>query len=312
MEDCKGTLTFDTDIVKSDYLALTSILSLVNRDNYDEAKQRWSASIPDYFSGNFDSFSLQRYHLTALFSESKFVTTTGQHFRRALSPDAAKNYATCIASKSEDPIVAWVEKYDDKFINITTQNQMTDVKVLCRIVGGTQPVDAPSELVTGASEVLAFPWIPRDGITIAINVKNAMSGNTLKGVVIQIPPVIHFELRQETKWKSVVIRAGAGGDGSTAGSPLYGNGALTADLGFEIHPETLQQTPPAGAGGLTPTLRWTEIKTGDRVVRYEGQVTHAEADNGKTQRIVDYTFSVQTTRDFLVEVGAPPVAAQNS
>lgn len=307
MDDCKDTLTFDTEIIKSDYLALTSILSLVNLENYEEAKQKWSASIPDYFSGNFDSFSLQRSHLTTLFTEINFVSTTGEHFRRALSPSAEKNYAECIASKSNDPIVAWVEKYDDKFINIATQNRMTDVKVLCRVVGGTQPVDAPTKLVTGASEILAFPWIPRNGITVSINVKNVATGNTLKGVVIQIPPVIRFELREEMRWKSVVIRAGAGGDGSTAGSPLYGSGALSADLGFTIHPETLMQSPPSGQGGLTPSLQWTEIKVGDRIVRYEGQVTHAEADNGDTQRIVDYTFSVQTTREYLVEADSMKV-----
>lgn len=309
MNDCKDALTFDTNAVKSDYLALSSILSFVSRDNYDEAREKWGATIPEYFSGDFESFSTKRSRLTTLFAESNLVAISGEHFRRTLSPDAARNYAECLASQSDDPIVAWVSEYNDEYVVITTQNRMTDVKVLCRVVGNTQPVEPSTELVTGASEALAFPWIPRNGLTVSINVKNVASGNTLKGVVIQVPQIIKFEQRQETRLKSVVIRAGAGGDGSTAASPLYGNGALIADLGFTIHPETLVQAPPSGQGGLTPTLQWTAIKAGDQIVRFEGQVTHAEADNGDTQRIVDYTFSVVTTREYLVESGVEALCA---
>ncbi len=311
LDQCKATLTFDSEVTNTDYLAITSILSLVNRENYDEAKTKWAATIPEYFTGSFDDFKIQRSKLTALFSEINFASMSAQHFKRALSPAAAKNYASCIAAEQNDPIVAWVEKYDDKFVHITTQNRMTDVKVRCKVVGSIQPVDSASELVTGASEILVFPWVPRDGITISMNVKNVSTDNTLKGVVIQIPPVIYFQKRQEIRKKSVTIRAGAGGDGSTAGSPAYGTGVISADLGFSIRTETLTRTPDDWVGGLLPTFAWVPIQLNDKVVRYEGRVTHAEADNGDTQRNVDYTFTVDTIREYLVEVEAAVGAIAN-
>lgn len=307
MNDCKDALTFDTEFLKTDYLAMSSVFSLITRDNYDEAKQKWGASVPGYFTGDFDSFSIKRSQLTEMFSESSLVATSGQHFRRALSPDAAKNYAACLAKDSSDPIVAWVESSDETSIQIKTLNRMTDTTVHCSIVGGTQPTNKPSNLVTGAEEVLDFGWIPRNGVTVSINVKNVATDNTIKGVVVRVPPVIKFERRTETRAKSVVIRAGAGGQGSTAGSPLYGSGALVADLGFSIKSETLEQSPASGVGGLVPTIQWTPILSANRIVRLEGQVTHAEADQGKDQRIVDYTYTVQTTRDYLVETGTVSV-----
>lgn len=311
LEQCKDTLTFDNDVTKTDYLAISSILSLVNRENYDEAKTKWSGTIPEYFSGNFDDFKVQRSNFTMLFSEINFASMSSQHFKRALSPDAAKNYAACIAAGENNPIIAWVEKYDANFVHMATQNRMTDMTVRCSVVGGAQPVEAASELVTGASEILVFPWIPRTGLTVSINVKNVSSGNTLKGITIQVPPIIHLEKHQEIRKSSVVIRAGAGGDGSTAGSPAYGTGAIVADLGFSIRPETLTRTPADWVGGLLPTFAWVPIQLYDKVVRYEGRVTHAEADNGDEQRNVDYTFTVDTVREYLVEVGAAPTETAN-
>lgn len=302
LEDCKETLTFDNEVTSVDYLAISSILSLVNRENYDEAKTNWSATIPEYFTGTFDEFKVARSKLTTLFSEINFLSLSSQHFRRVLSPDAAKNYAACVAARANDPIVTWVERHDDNFVHVATRNLMTDVKVLCKVVGAAQPVDSPSELVTGASENLVFPWIPRNGLTVSINVKNVATGNTLKGVSIQIPPVIYFEKRQEIRKKSVVIHAGAGGDGSTAGSPAYGTGAIAADPGFSIRTETLTRTPADWEGGLLPTFAWVAIQLFDKIVRYEGRVIHAEADNGDTQRNVDYSFTVDTIREYLVEI----------
>ncbi|KAB8038473.1 hypothetical protein [Janthinobacterium aquaticum] len=312
MNDCKDTLTFDSEVTTTDYLAISSILSLVSRENYDEVKTKWNAIIPEYFTGNFDDFKVARSKLTMLFFELNYTSLSAQHFKRALSPDAAKNYAACVAESANDPIVAWVEKYDDNFVYITTQNRMTDVRVLCKVVGSNQPVAEPSTLVTGASEILVFPWVPRKGITVSVNVLNVATENNLKGVIIQIPPIIYFEKRQEVIKKAVVIHAGAGGHGSTAGSPAYGSGAIVADLGFSIRPETLTRTPADWVDGLCPTFAWVPIQIHDKIVRYEGRVTHAEADNGDTQRNVDYTFTVDTVREHLVEISSAAAEATSS
>jgi hypothetical protein len=302
MDDCKDTLTFDTEITKSDYFALTSILSLVTKDNYEEAKSKWGASVPDYFSLDFDSFSRKRERLTQMFSLANITVTSSEHFRRALSPDAAKNYASCMAEKANKPIVAWVESYDEATILVATMNRMADTTVQCQAVGNPKPTNEPSKLTTNAKEILEFPWVPRSGATITLNVKNVTTGNVLDGVVLKLAPIRKLEKRTETRELLGTITCGAGGHGSTTANQIYGNVSFVADPSFAIDPDTVREISSTGGGLIRKDIQWIAKIVDGRVVRLDSSIKGAEADNGNTQRIMTFTFSVQQSRDYLVEI----------
>ena len=157
MDECKDTLTFDTEVTKTDYLALQSMLSLVSAGNYTEAKQNWSATVPDYFTGDYDAFQRKRTQLMALFTTSNITVAPGEHFRRALSADARANYAACVAAKSNLPIAAWVDSFDDTTIVVKVANMMVDTSVAIKVVGQPQPTEAPANLGTNADQALEWP-----------------------------------------------------------------------------------------------------------------------------------------------------------
>ena len=301
MDDCKDTLTFDTEVTKSDYFALTSILSLVTKDNYEEAKEKWGAVVPDYFSLDFDSFSRKRERLSQMFSQANITVTSSDHFRRALSPDAAKNYAACMAEKGSKPIVAWVEAYDEATILVSTMNRMPDTIVQCQAVGSPKPTNEPSKLVTNAKEILEFPWTPRSGATITLNVKNMTTGNVLDGVVLKVAPIRKLEKRTETRERLGTITCGAGGFGSTTANQIYGNASFVADANFAIDPDTVKEVSHTGGGLIRKDVQWIAKIVDGRVVRLDSSIKGAEADNGNTQRIMTFTFSVQQNLDYLVE-----------
>lgn len=301
MDDCKDTLTFDTEITKSDFFALSSILSLVTKDNYEDAKQKWGASVPEYFSLDFDSFTKKRERLNQMFAQANITISSTEHFKRALSPDAAKNYATCMATKSNKPIAAWVEAQDETTVIVATLNRMADTIVQCVAIGNPKPINEPSKLVTNAKELLEFPWDPKKGATITLNVKNASTGNGLDGVVLSIPPIRKLTMKSEFRELSTTVQCGAGGNGSTTDNQIYGNSSFVADPGFSIDPDSIKEVSHTGDGLIRKTILWIPKVVDGRVVRLDSDIQKSEADNGHTQRIMTFTYTVQQHKDYLVE-----------
>ena len=301
MDDCKDTLTFDTEVIKADFFALSSVLSLVTKENFEESKQKWGASVPDYFSLDFDSFAQKRERLNEMFTQANITISSSDHFKRALSPDAAKNYATCMATKSNKPIAAWVEGHDETTVLVATMNRMADTTVQCIAVGNPKPVNEPSKLVTNAKEILEFPWDPKEGATITLNVRNATTGNILDGVVLSIAPIRILKKKSETSQLSTTIRCGAGGQGSTTNNQIYGNSSFVAEPGFSIDPDSVQEVSHTGEGLVRKNVLWVPKVVDGRVVRLDSDIKPSEADNGHTQRIMTFTYTVQQHKDFLVE-----------
>lgn len=302
MDDCKDALTFDTEITKSDYFALSSILSLVTKDNYEEAKQKWGASVPEYFSLDFDSFSRRRERLSEMFKEANITITSTEHYKRALSPDAAQNYATCMATKGNKPLIAWLESYDESTFQIATVNRMPDTTVLCEIIGNPKPANQPRKLITNAKQLLEFPWTPKEGASVTINVINVATDNVLDGVVVKLAPIKKVERKTEYRTLTGTIRCGAGGHGSTTMNQIYGNTSFVADPGFSIIPDSVKETKViSGYGLIRKDVQWIAKIVDGRVLRLDSNIKGSEADQGKEQRIMEFEYQVQAGRDYFVE-----------
>ena len=302
MEDCKDTLTFDTETAKTDFMSQMSILSLVTADNYEEAKQKWSATVPGYFDGDYDSFMRKKSHLSDMFALSDIKISHGEYFRRALSPDSRANYAACMASKDNLPIAAWVDSFDNTTIVVKVSNKMVDTSVDITVVGNPQPSEPPARLGTNADQALEFPWDPKAGSTITFNVKNAATGNQLRSTTVAVPPVRKIEQRTEYKTLTTTVDLGAGADGSTAGRQIKVGRPFVALPSFSILPETVTEVSHTGFGLIRTNVTWTPEIVDGRVARLNCVIGDSEADNGDTQRPMTFTYSAESVRHFLVEI----------
>jgi hypothetical protein len=304
MEDCKDTLTFDTLTTKNDFMSQLSILSLVTADNYEEAKQKWSATVPGYFDGDYDSFLRKKSHLSDMFSLSNIEVSHQEYFQHTLSRDARANYAACIAGKDNLPIAAWVDSFDKTTIVVKVANRMVDTTIDIKVVGNPQPSEPPSRLGTNADQALEFPWDPKEGATITFNVKNAVSGNQLRSTTVAVPPLRKVEQRKENKTLTTTVDLGAGADGSTAGRQIKVGRPFVAPPGFSILAETVTEVSHTGFGLIRTNVTWAPEVVDGRVARLNCVIGDSEADNGDTQRPMTFTYSVESVRNYLVEVDA--------
>lgn len=86
---CEDLIQFDVAAVTSSITNEYAMLQFINQQNYEETKKTYRADFPEYFSGSYDDFKLQRNELTKLFIAAGYISQQSSSYRRTLSAASA-------------------------------------------------------------------------------------------------------------------------------------------------------------------------------------------------------------------------------
>lgn len=304
---CENLLQFDVTAVSVDYASSFAVFRIINEQNYDSMKQKFSANVPDYFDGNYESFSRKRSELNKLFAQSGTTEIHKSYFTRSLSPEGARAYAECVARQSEKPIAAWIEAITDSKIIVALQCGLSgNVDVSYSVVGPQpEPANTSTGVLTSGSRVpLMFSYNPAVDFVVAFSVKVSQT-SAQDMVVVELPKRRRFEQKTRTIELTGYAKAGAGGNGSTVANPLWEDLELVAPPGYYLLPETRRVTRNEiiGGPGLSQYhLTWREEKNNEeKVVKL---TAHPEGMNGgaHTQGIINIHISVLAEQPYLQEI----------
>jgi len=302
---CENLLQFDVTSISSDYASQFAALRVVSQQNYEQMKHKLAASVPGYFDGDYQSFSLKRSKLNQLFAETGSTEIHRSYFTRSLSPEGARAYAECIARSSEKPVAAWVEAATDSHIVIGLKTAVTgDADVSYTTVGPTPINGATGTLKGGGQAALMFTYNPAMDFVVAFNATIAQTGGQHM-VVVELPKRRRFERRTRHAEVAGFAVAGAGGHGNTAANPMWEDLDLVAPAGHYFLPETRRvvRTEVVGGPGLSQyQIEWRETKDA------EGQVVkltaHPVGMNGgsNTQGIIRIHITATAEQPYLQEI----------
>jgi hypothetical protein len=307
MDECSSALQFDTQTLSRNLSSRISFFEYVNKDNYEELKKNYGASVPGYFDGSFEEFQTKREKLTTLIARSQIHTLHENYFQHTLSPAGAQAYAECLALKSQNIISAWVDKIGADVITIKVKTGVLGDEKVTYVVSQADPNEAPVELGAGSMQTLSFWYNPRAGITININAKAKLSGGS-QGVSLLIPGVRKLEQKTERKELTTYVEAGAGCQGNSAGCMISLDSAFVADAGWRLVPETLVETrrervwPLGGALYAMRLEQEVTMNSDGEAVRIDVRPRGQNATDPHTQCNWRIYLSCQQERDFIAEV----------
>lgn len=307
MDTCSDTLKFDTTKLTSDFASQVSFLQYVNAENYDEMKKDYKASIPGYFDGSFPEFQRRRAQLQSLMASSQVIALHQDYYRHALSAAGLKAYSVCMLANSQNLLAAWVDEFGEDVVTVKVKTGVLgDEKVKYLVTGGS-PNETLSELTAGGSQVLSFPYKPKDGLTLTFNGTARRSGGQM-GVSLVIPGVRKLERRTNPSTVSGVIYVGAGGFGNTSGNPIAEPGVLVAQPGCRLVPSSIQELFRerywAGGGEVTQFhFDKPETKNADgEVVRIDLIPSRPDSTNKDEQCKWTIHYQCDQERDVIVDV----------
>lgn len=302
---CENLLQFDVTSISSDYASRFAALRVVNQENYDQMRQKLSASIPGYFDGDYQSFSLKRSKLNQLFAETGATEIHHNYFTRSLSPESARAYAECVARTSAKPIAAWVEAVTDSNIVIGLKTAVAgDTDVSFTTVGPTPINGATGTLTGGGEKALMFSYNPATDFVVAFNATIAQTGGQHM-VVVELPKRRRFERHTRQAEVAGFAVAGAGGQGNTSANPLWEDLDLVAPAGHYFLPETRRvvRTEIISNPGLTQyQVEWRETKDAEeRVVK---MTAHPVGMNGgpHTQGSIRIYITATAEQPYIQEI----------
>lgn len=300
---CENLIQFNVEALNRNKATMFAALKFVNQENYAQMKERYSATVPGYFDGDYENFKKERNKLTQLFIAAGYTSLQESYYRHSLSPEGAKAYAECVARTAQKPIAAWIEKVTDDFVAVGVRCGLGgSVNVKYEVYGAT-PKNAPSILKAGGSEVLLFDYNPKQPFIVAINATVQESG-AQDSVVVDLPKVRNFEIRKEQKEVSGQMMAGAGCQGNTAGCQIYRDVILVADQDYYLLPNTLRvvREESFGSGLMRYSVSWVQDANEGPVRRMVGHPYGFEGNSGDTQGIGYITWAVTAEREYIVEV----------
>jgi hypothetical protein len=307
MDECSAALQFDTQTLSRDLASQISFLEYVNKDNYEDMKKNYSASVTDYFDGSFEEFQKKREKLVSLISRSQVHTLHENYFQHTLSPAGAQAYAECLSLKSQNLISAWVEKFGTDAITVKVKTGVLGAESVTYTVSQADPNEAPVELTAGSSQTLSFWYNPRAGITININAKAKLGGGS-QGVSLLIPGVRKLEKRTERRELTTYVEAGAGCQGNSAGCMISQDSAFVADAGWRLLPETIVETRrervwPLGGSLYLMRLEQEVTRNADgEAIRVDVRPRGQNATDANTQCNWRIYLTCQQEREYIAEV----------
>ena len=286
------------------HLVLETALQFINQENYETTKSQYGASIPEYFSGNYETFKQKRNELTKLFVAAGYSNVQRDSYRRTLSPESAKAYAMCMAETSRKPIAAWISEYSDDKIIINVRSGRDGEKIKYEVLGET-PINKPSILPPQGTEALIFKYDPSKDFMIAINAVGELTP-LADTTVVQLPRARHFEIRKEQKELSASFTCGAGCQRRTDGCQISTDAIFVADQDYYLLYDTRKIVRQDVIGG--PGLQHFDVdwiigsEPGEKPRRIIAHPFNINGNSGDTQGIVQVACSIIAEREYVVEV----------
>ncbi|MEG2029707.1 MAG: hypothetical protein RR376_03555 [Janthinobacterium sp.] len=312
--DCEKLIQFDTTIIQNDITSRYSLFSYINRDNYEEMKKSYSASIPEYFTGDYDEFKQKRSVFTSLFVSSGLSEQSQSYYHHALSHDSSQNYAACLAKVGSKPISLWVDSFGEDTINISFRSGLLGAAKLNYTVTGAEAVlDAAGkkqefgELVGAGSETVMFKYDKTKKFSIVVNAKTENQGKD--SMSLEVPAVRNLVIKSEFKDIDITLWCAAGADGNTAGRPTWADGEFVAPAGFVLLPDTICE--------ISREMSWPGIahfqvsKTPNAAAPITRVLMHPydfEGTNGDTQGKVTLRYRITAERKYLVDASGTAAA----
>lgn len=308
---CAAALQFDTTIVEQNYLAKLSILNVVTSSNYEESKKNYGASIPGYFGGNFDDFQKKRADITQTLALDSSISSQSNFFQRVLSPAGAKAYSDCVAAVTPAPLRAYISSGQrSEFVAVTvvsggTGNSMIKLDII--FPDYIQRLTNPKVLTAGSSQTLLFKSPVNRPFLVIFNGEEATSGTSYSPTTIEMPAYVEYRLVNSYRELTSKGVCGAGGGGSTAGSPLRESVYFSAPSGYKLMPETLilserRVTGLNNAGD--PSWAWTKQPNSDRPDTMRGDPSPCDGVSPHTQSRVEYHFNIRAVSQSITKVGS--------
>lgn len=302
---CEELLKFDVTAISSDYAAQYAAFSYVNQQNYEDMKQKYSASVPEYFSGTYEQFNLKRSELTHLFQEAGVTSLSKSYYTRTLSPEGAKAYAICVAQQSNKPISAWIEAATDTKIVVGLRCGLGGTVQATYTCVGPQPDQNPSGVLNaGGQTALMFSYDPAADFAVAFNVSVSPT-NAQDMAVLELPKRRRFERKVRTAVVEGWAEAGAGGQGNTSGNPRWKDAELVAPPGYTLNPNTTRvvERKVIGGPGLGQfTMQWQPVANAEgRIVKLTAHPTGMDGLSGDTQGIEQIRVSVIAEQPYIAE-----------
>lgn len=308
MPECINLLQFDTVAISNNYLNQYAALQFVSRQNYDEVKKNYSASIPDYFTGGYDDFSTKRNSLSELLATAGVTEIDSNYYRHTLSEIGAKAYADCVAQTNDQILSAWVKSKTDKEITIALRNGQAGHSTVEYTIGGrhTPLGNYPTELNGGSEIDFMFDYTDKESFTVTFN-GTVKQTKAQFGVTISLPAVIKLESRNERKTLTAVSQCEAGGYGNSSYRGTSDPAEFVADDGFTILPATVTRIESINNGennmGIsTREITWNTVTEKGHIVRLTGAITQIDGMNGDTRGGRKETWSVQQERVYLAKI----------
>jgi hypothetical protein len=310
---CENLIQFDVESINSNITTKYEMLQFIDQHNYEEMKTKYSVEFPQYFSGSYDQFKLQRNELTKLFLAAGYANQQTSSYRRTLSPASAEAYGRCMAENSHKPISAWIGKSTEDKIAITLRNGLhedVDYDVI-----GAKPIGPYGVLPEGGTQVLMFEYNQAKDFMVAFNGIGRSTG-TADTALVQVDKVRQFEVRKSQKEMTSTFTCGAGCHDDRAGCRIFTDAVFVADQDYYLlldSRKVLQVEVIGGPGLMSYEMQWIDDSAdGTRPRRLIAHPVNMVGNSVDTQGIIQGVCSVIAEREYLVEVvpeRATPVLA---
>jgi hypothetical protein len=313
--NCEAALQYDVTAISQNVIAKISVLNTVNSSNYEESKQKFGVSIPGYFGGSFSDFSSKRQSLVSSLSSQRATYSQSNFFQRLLSPAGAKAFSECVAQQSNALVTAWISSGQrTDYVTVTIKKNSAgsgNINFTVTAIDGVvqQGQSGTTQtLSTNSTQTLLFKSPKSAQFLIVINATDAGSGAS-GSVTVEMPPYVEYRMQRSFQSLTAIGMCGAGGNGSTAGSPMRSNANFAAPAGYALDPSSVhlvkREKPSGWQYGLArdPQFTWTRLPEDAEFPRtMVGTPGPCEGENGHTQGRVDFTWEIQAFIDTAVLV----------
>lgn len=218
VKDCADALTFDTSLIKNNLSIQLSLLNTITRENYRVMKEKLSADIPDYFTGEFDQFQEVRDSFKHKYQLATNYNNDLNMYKYSLSGDSSKNYSACLAELHNDMIYVYLANNlvsDVISIGIGT-NAKGSAKVDYKISSNTplkDPKLAGGQLLSGGEVIVDFNKPKNQNFHITVNAKTVQTGQSL-GATFDLPELKNVSYTLEFAEDRATSYCTGGGNGN--------------------------------------------------------------------------------------------------
>jgi hypothetical protein len=308
---CADALQFDQIEISQNFAAKLSVLDLVNLSNYEQFKKNLSATVPGYFNGNFSEFSERRDEFRRSFKLDSSTQLSSNFFQRTLSSAGAEAYGKCVAAASKVPLFAYVSSgHRSEYVSVTIISNLagnSKLKISIVLPDYIRKLSDPEPLLSGSKTTVFFQAPLGKPFLVNFNGADEISGASYSSDTLEIPPYVEFKETSQFRDYTAIGRCGAGGNGSTTGSPLRESVYFAAEAGYKLMPETVTLKSKTHAGGQSivrdPSWTWTRMPNqSERPDTMRGDPDSCEGSSPHTQAIAVYQFSIRAVSRIIAKV----------